>query len=45
MSALRILLTHTPEMRQNYFGARALGGLGALGEVTLHEGDRPLDTA
>jgi D-3-phosphoglycerate dehydrogenase / 2-oxoglutarate reductase len=45
MPALRILLTHTPEMRQNYFGARALGGLGALGEVTLHEGDGPLDKA
>ena len=40
----RILLTHTPEMRQNYYGARALAGLHALGEVVLHEGSEPLDT-
>ena len=45
MPALRILLTHTPQMRQNYFGARALCSLGAFGEVALHEGARPLDTA
>ena len=45
MPALRILLTHTPQMRQNYFGARALDGLAALGEVSLHEGLDPLDTA
>jgi|SRR5262245_9209575 len=45
MPALRILLTHTPQMRQNYFGARALSGLGAVGDVTVHEGRDPLDTA
>ena len=38
----KILLTHTPEMRRNYYGKRALEGLFALGEVTLHEGDEPL---
>ena len=41
----RILLTHTAEMRHNYYGQRALGGLRALGEVTLHEGVQPLDTS
>ncbi|MGE0850160.1 MAG: NAD(P)-dependent oxidoreductase [Hyphomicrobiaceae bacterium] len=40
----RILLTHTPEMRRNYYGERALAGLAALGEVVLHEGTAPLDT-
>ena len=45
MSALRILLTHTPEMRRNYFGERALGRLRAVGEVSLHEGTEPLDTS
>jgi D-3-phosphoglycerate dehydrogenase len=45
MPALRMLLTHTPQMRQNYFGARALSELGALGRVSLHDGADPLDTA
>lgn len=40
----RILLTHTPDMRRNYYGAHALSGLLALGDVVLHEGDAPLDT-
>ena len=40
----RILLTHTPDMRRNYYGARALAGLQALGDVVLHEGTEPLDT-
>ena len=30
-AAIRILLTHTPEMRRNYYGERALAGLRALG--------------
>ena len=38
----RILLAHTPEMRRNYYGERALAGLRALGEVILHEGGEPL---
>jgi D-3-phosphoglycerate dehydrogenase / 2-oxoglutarate reductase len=40
----RILLTHTPDMRRNYYGPRALAGLQALGEVVLHEGPEPLST-
>ena len=40
----RILLTHTPDMRRNYYGERALAGLQALGEVSLHEGAEPLGT-
>jgi D-3-phosphoglycerate dehydrogenase len=40
----RILLTHTPDMRRNYYGTRALAGLQALGEVVLHEGTEPLGT-
>jgi D-3-phosphoglycerate dehydrogenase len=38
----RILLTHTPDMRRNYYGERALAGLRALGEVILHQGQQPL---
>jgi D-3-phosphoglycerate dehydrogenase / 2-oxoglutarate reductase len=40
----RILLTHTPNMRENYYGARALGQLREQGEVVLHEGASALDT-
>jgi D-3-phosphoglycerate dehydrogenase / 2-oxoglutarate reductase len=45
MCALRILLTHTPEMRSNYFGEGALARLRAVAEVSLHEGADPLDTS
>ncbi len=45
MSRPRILLTHTPDMRANYYGGRALSGLQALGDVVLHEGPLPLATA
>jgi D-3-phosphoglycerate dehydrogenase / 2-oxoglutarate reductase len=45
MPALRILLTHTPEMRRNYYGERALSGLCRLAEVTQHEAAVHLDTA
>jgi D-3-phosphoglycerate dehydrogenase len=41
----RILLTHTPDMRRNYYGTSALAGLQALGDVALHEADDPLDSA
>jgi D-3-phosphoglycerate dehydrogenase / 2-oxoglutarate reductase len=41
----RILLTHTPQMRENYYGARALADLRELGEVALHEGSEPLGTS
>ena len=40
---MKILLTHTPHMRDNYYGARALAGLRSLGEVTLHQGEATLE--
>lgn len=39
---MRILLTHTPQARAQYYGDRALAALRAQGDVTLHEGDEPL---
>jgi D-3-phosphoglycerate dehydrogenase len=38
----RILLTHTPEMRDTIYGERALAGLRAVGDVVLHEGTQAL---
>ncbi len=35
---LKILLTHSTQMREQYYGERALAGLRALGQVTLQEG-------
>src|SRR5579871_747701 len=40
---MKILLTHTPHMRDNYYGARALKGLASLGEVVLHQDGRTLE--
>ena len=40
---MRILLTHSPEARELYYGARALAGLRELGQVKLHEGTAPLE--
>jgi D-3-phosphoglycerate dehydrogenase / 2-oxoglutarate reductase len=40
---MKILLTHTPHMRDNYYGARALAGLTALGEVVLHQRSETLE--
>lgn len=42
---MRILLTHTPAARRNYYGDAALSALRQHGEVLLHEGDVPLTTA
>ncbi len=42
MDAPLIFLAHTPAMRANYYGERALAGLRALGRVRLHEGVAPL---
>jgi len=39
----RILLTHSPDTLANYYGARALSGLQALGEVVLNPGATPLE--
>jgi D-3-phosphoglycerate dehydrogenase len=40
---LRILLTHSPEARDLYYGERALAGLRSVGEVKLHSGPTPLE--
>lgn len=40
---MRLLLTHVPQARQQYYGARALAKLQELVEVVLHEGGAPLD--
>jgi D-3-phosphoglycerate dehydrogenase / 2-oxoglutarate reductase len=40
---MKILLTHTPHMRDNYYGPRALVGLSALGDVVLHQGGDTLE--
>jgi D-3-phosphoglycerate dehydrogenase len=42
---LKILLTHTPQSRAQYYGARALAGLQAVAGVKLHEADDALDAA
>jgi D-3-phosphoglycerate dehydrogenase len=42
---MKLLLTHVPQARRQYYGARALTRLQELVEVTLHEGDAPLDPA
>lgn len=40
-----MLLTHTPDMRANYYGARALADLRSLADVLLHEGASALSPA
>jgi D-3-phosphoglycerate dehydrogenase len=42
---VKILLTHTPQSRAQYYGARALTGLKASAEVKLHEAGEALDAA
>ncbi len=42
---MKILLTHTPDFRRQYYGERSLSGLQALGEVKLHDADEVLDAA
>ena len=42
---MKLLLTHVPLARRQYYGARALARLQGLVDVTLHEGDAPLDPA
>jgi D-3-phosphoglycerate dehydrogenase len=41
----KVLLTHTPQARRQYYGERSLNGLKALAQVVLHEGDDALDAA
>jgi len=43
--SVRILLTHSPETLANYYGARALAGLQALGDVVLNHDGAPLEGA
>jgi D-3-phosphoglycerate dehydrogenase len=42
---VKVLLTHTPQSRAQYYGARSLAGLQAIAEVKLHEQDDALDAA
>ena len=42
---MKVLLTHPPEFRRQYYGERALGELQALADVTLHDGPDPLSPA
>ena len=42
---MKILLTHTPQARRQYYGERSLNGLQALAQVVLHEADEALDAA
>ena len=40
---MNILLTHSPEARELYYGQRALAGLKQSGDVKLHQGTAPLE--
>jgi len=40
---MRLLLTHVPQARRQYYGMRALARLRELVDVALHEGEAPLD--
>lgn len=42
---MKLLLTHTPRTREQYYGARALAALRDLVEVVVHEGDEALDAS
>ncbi len=42
---MKVLLTHTPEFRRQYYGERSLQGLQALAQVVLHQADDALDAA
>jgi D-3-phosphoglycerate dehydrogenase len=43
--ALKILLTHTPQSRAQYYGEHSLSGLQAIAQVALHESNEALDAA
>jgi D-3-phosphoglycerate dehydrogenase len=42
---VKVLLTHTPQFRRQYYGERSLTGLRAVAEVKLHEADEAPDAA
>jgi D-3-phosphoglycerate dehydrogenase len=39
---MKILLAHTPSLRENYYGDKAISGLKALGAVIFHESETAL---
>ena len=42
---MKVLLTHTPQARRQYYGERSLNGLQAVAQVILHQADDALDAA
>lgn len=42
---MKILLTHTPQSRAQYYGERSLEGLQAIAQVKLHQSSDALDAA
>jgi D-3-phosphoglycerate dehydrogenase len=40
---MKVLLTHTPQARAQYYGERSLNGLQAIADVQLHQGGDALD--
>jgi D-3-phosphoglycerate dehydrogenase / 2-oxoglutarate reductase len=40
---VKVLLTHTPQARAQYYGERSLNGLQAIADVQLHQSDNALD--
>src|ERR1043166_3179023 len=40
---MKVLLTHTPQARAQYYGERSLQGLQAIADVQLHQNDNALD--
>jgi D-3-phosphoglycerate dehydrogenase len=45
MISLKVLLTHPPQARRQYYGERSLNALQAVAQVVLHEADDALDAA
>src|SRR3982751_5892610 len=43
LTEMRVLLTHTPQARAQYYGERRLAGLQAIADVKLHQGEAALD--
>ena len=42
---MKVLLTHPPQARRQYYGEHSLSGLQQLSQVVLHQGDDALDAA
>jgi D-3-phosphoglycerate dehydrogenase len=42
---MKVLLTHTPQFRRQYYGERSLHSLQAVAQVVLHESNDALDAA